>query len=243
MSRVLHGSGFREQGARNAVTDCLIRAFGNLKLFCIARCLRIQSIRSFTITNMHAARNAFPWLGCKGADSIVILKWVLFYVNLQLQQPGWSQQDRKVLSWMSFAARAGLSFSQGIHGHGIWLAPSCVSHCRNAVQKFGTNYALLANHCLEKGYCLYGMVPKLHSYMHFRTDFDDSVKKKQEHTLNPALFDCSMSEDFVGRISRQSRRIPFRNIERGILGSYQVKARMAIKQFLKKMKQPNGATR
>jgi len=192
---------------------------------------------------MHAARNAFPWLGCKGADSIVILKWVLFYVNLQLQQPGWSQQDRKVLSWMSFAARAGLSFSQGIHGHGIWLAPSCVSHCRNAVQKFGTNYALLANHCLEKGYCLYGMVPKLHSYMHFRTDFDDSVKKKQEHTLNPALFDCSMSEDFVGRISRQSRRIPFRNIERGILGSYQVKARMAIKQFLKKMKQPNGATR
>ena len=24
------------------------------------------------------------------------------------------------------------------------------------------------------------MVPKLHSYMHFRTDFDDSVKKKQE---------------------------------------------------------------
>ena len=122
----------------NAVTDCLIRAFGNLKLFLYCA-LSSDSVHQVVHYRKHACCAQCVFLGwvAKGADSIVILKWVLFYVNLQLQQPGWSQQDRKVLSWMSFAARAGLSFSQGIHGHGIWLAPSCVSHCRNAVQKFG----------------------------------------------------------------------------------------------------------
>ena len=134
---------------------------------------------------------------------------------------------------MLSCSRAGLSFSQGIHGHGIWMGPSCVSHCRSAVQRFGNSYAYLADYCLKQGYCLYGMVPKLHSYMHFRTDFDDSLKEGRENTLNPAVFDNSMSEDFVGRISRQSRRVPFKRIEWTILRCYMVKAKLQIKRVCK----------
>lgn len=186
---------------------------------------------------MHAVRNAFPWVGCKGADSIVILKWLQFYVNLQLQQPGWSEQNRQVLTWMSRAARSGLAFSQGIHGHGIWLTRSCVSHLRNAVQTFGAMYACLAGHCLQKKLSLYAMIPKLHAWMHYRSDMDDAMQRGQEYTLNPCVFDTSMSEDFIGKISRQSRRITSRNIEKGIIRSYQVKSRMAINNFLKNKRQ------
>lgn len=215
------------------MADCLARAFANLKLWCMANSLQIFSIRGFTVANMHANRNAFPWLGCKGADSIVILKWLLFYANLELQQQGWSPNDRQVLRWISGGAQNGLAFSQGIHGHGIWLVSSCVGHFRKAVHQFGINYAHLAAHCMAKKYCLFGMVPKIHAYMHFRTEFDDALADGRRATLNPAVFDTSMCEDFVGRISRQSRRIAFRNVERSVLGSYQVKARLAIKSFLK----------
>ena len=212
---------------------CLARAFSSLKLFCMANRLQVFSIRSFTTANMHAARNAFPWLGCKGADPIVILKWMRWYSALELLNTGWSVRDRSILFWISSGAKAGLAFSQGIHGHGIWLGPSCVAHLKHAVQHFGNAYAHLAHHCLNSGYCLFGQVPKLHSYMHFRTDFDDSTQQRREHTLNPAVFDNSMSEDFIGRVARQSRRVPFRGIEKTILRSYQVKAKFAIDKFKK----------
>lgn len=212
---------------------CLARAFATLKLFCLANNLRVDSIRNFTVLNMHAARNAHPWLGCKGADTITILKWLRFYTGLQREQPGWSSGDREILWWMLCGARGGLAFSQGIHGHGIWLAPSCVAHCRRSLQKFADSYAHLAHHCLQKNWSLFGMVPKIHAWVHFRTDMDDCMSDSRDQTLNPATFDCSMAEDFVGKISKHSRRIPFRHIERQLLQSYLVKTKTAINRFLK----------
>ncbi len=180
---------------------------------------------------MHAAKNAYPFLGCKGSDTPVLLKWLCFYVGLQLADDSWPAEDRKVLEWMLAGARAGLSFTQGIHGHGIWLSPSCARSLRLAVQSFGNCYAHLAEHCLNKGRSLFGCVPKLHAYLHFRSDFDDAIADGRLFTLNPAVFDCSMSEDFIGRISRQSRRISFRNIERSVLKAYQMKAKFVITKF------------
>ena len=86
--------GFNEAGD-NGQAACLARAFANLNLFCSANNMKIYSIRGFTVANMHAARNAFPWLGRKGADSITILKWIRFYAGLQLQQNGWSLTEKK----------------------------------------------------------------------------------------------------------------------------------------------------
>ncbi len=182
---------------------------------------------------MHAEKNAFPWLGCKGSDSIVILKFLKFYAALNLREDGWSAQEQEVLKWIVGGAEAGLSFSQGIHGHGIWLTRSCVVHLRRCVQRFGHIYACLAHYSLQHRYCLYAMVPKLHAYLHFRADFDDFLHDGRERCLNPATFDNSMSEDFIGRIARQSRRVPFKKIERTILHSYQVKAKFAIDKFTK----------
>ena len=139
--------GFLED-SDNQMPTCLKRAFSNLKLYCMANGLQVAGIRNFTVQNMHAARNAFPWVGCKGSDTIVILKWLSFYGSLQLQQEGWSPKNQQLLRWIVAGAKGGLSFGQGIHGHGIWLAPSCVSHLKRAVQKFGSAYAYLAHHYL-----------------------------------------------------------------------------------------------
>ena len=220
------------QGESNAMAKCLDRAWGNLLLFCNAQNLRVDGVRGFTVLNLHASKGAFPWLGCKGSDSIILLKWLVFLARLYLSDAaGLPVQNQQVFSWIVKGAKAGLSFSQGIHGHGLWLRGSCVKFLRNASQQFGASYAHLAAHCLRKKWTLFGMVPKLHASMHFRTEMDDSLQENREWTLNPACFDNSMSEDFIGRVARQSRRISFKNVERTILSSYKVKLQFEVKDF------------
>ena len=193
--------------------------------------LHLSGIRGFTVAKFHAAGHSHPWVGCKGSDTIVICKWLVFYVGLSLQEQSWGASDRQLLQWMLDGTRGLLSFSQGIHHHGVWLKPSCVVHLRRSIQEFGNCYIQLAAHCLSAKLCLFGLVPKLHAAMHFRSDFDDSLAATRRHTLNPALFDCSQSEDFVGRVSRASRRVSFRHIEKTCLHMYQIKARSVMKHF------------
>lgn len=196
------------------MAKCLQRAFGSVKLFCPANSLNVQSVRNFTVLNMHAAKGAYPYLRCKGADTVTILKWLRFYASLSLQDDTWSDQDKLVLKWISKGAAAGLCCSQGIHAHGIWLKRSCAVSLRQATQRFVNAYGHLAAHCHRSNYALFGMVPKLHVFCHFRTDYDDAIEDSREWTLNCAVYDCSMSEDFIERVARQSRRMSFRNIER-----------------------------
>ena len=215
-------------------TSCWNALLEICSFFCCANNLRVQSLRGFTVLNMHASKGAFPFLGCKGADTIVILKWLVFLARLYLADDGWSSQDQQVLTWIRDGAVAGLSFSQGIHGHGIWLKGSCAWFLRKDVQTFGSCYSHLAFHCLNQDFNLFGMVPKLHAMMHYRTDFDISVREHRELVMNPAVFDNSNSEDFIGQIARQSRRISFRNIERTLLDSYKTKAHFQIQRYRKR---------
>eukprot|EP00435_Cladocopium_sp_Y103_P034029 s147_g8.t1 len=75
---------FTVQGEGNAMAKCLDRAWGNLLLFCNAQNLRVDGVRGFTVLNLHASKGAFPWLGCKGSDSITLLKWLIFLARLHL---------------------------------------------------------------------------------------------------------------------------------------------------------------
>lgn len=201
-------------------------------LWCVVSKERVNGIRSFTVLNMHAAKGAFPWVGCKGFDSIVLLKFLVFFSGLQLHQAGWSCREKLVLRWICDGSKAGLQFSQGIHGHGIWLPPSCSLFLRKAIRKFGACYSLLAKYAFDHGYCLYGMIPKLHALMHYKPDLDAAVSQNR-FAINPATFDTSMCEDFIGRVSRHSRRISYRNLERGVLFAWQVKTKLTIDRFVK----------
>lgn len=128
-------------------------------MYCESNALHINKQHAFTLKNMHAEKQAFPWLTCKGSDTVVIMKWVSFYAHLMLLQNCWSASDRQALMWVTQGADK-LRFSQGIHQHGIWLERSCVMYLRQAVQGFGDAY---------------GYVPKLHALMHFRTDLGNAL--------------------------------------------------------------------
>ena len=212
----------------------LERAYGSLRLFCQVQKLGLR-LRGFTIQNFHQGPNqAFPYVGSKGSDTIIIMKWLLFFARLQLEvQSSLTPKDREVLVWVSAGSRAGLTWGQGLHGHGLWLKQGCVRHLRQANHRFCSSYCFLAQHCLEGGVSLFGMVPKFHALCHFRLEFDDSIAAKLDRTLNPACFDNACSEDFIGKIAKQSRRVSYKCIETALLLAYCVKAKFVNDNFSK----------
>lgn len=215
--------------------ESIARAFGNLKLFCFANQLTLESIRNFTMENMHASKNAFPFLGCKGSDTVIILKWLFFLSGLLIHDAGkqWTSNELQLLQWMREGCQEGLKFTQGMFGHGVWMKPTCLLDLRQAIQKFAVVYTFLARHCLQQKLTLYGMVPKYHALLHFRGDCDDALRDKRMFFLNPAVFDNSMSEDFIGQIARASRRIFNKHVERTLCKTYKTKAHFAVEDFLK----------
>lgn len=203
----------------------LVRAWSHFVLWCDAHSATPSGIRSFSRQKLHMqTQTSFPYVGCKGADSILLLRWLKWFTGLQLQ----SNPGSAVLRLICDGCDAGLRL-QKIHGHGIWLKRGCKMTVRSSTKRFLAVYAHLAQLALNRRMTLFSMVPKLHSLDHFAHDLDKSFDN--EYSLNPAIFDCSMSEDFVGRVSRQSRRISYRNHVQNTLLAYKVKACFVIKRF------------
>ena len=57
------------------------------------------------------------------------------------------------------------------------------------------------------------------------------------YSLNPAVWDTSSSEDFVGRVSRQFRRIGYGNIVSNTLLVDRIKMRLLVRRFKKLRRQ------
>ena len=226
----------QEPGSSKSFESRMGRAWGSLMLFCSVQKLHISGMRSFSRDKVHYGKGmTFPYFSCKGSDTIILLKWLAVVVGVQLNLAV-DASYVKVLEHMQTGIEGGLEFSQGIFGHGVWLRSSCVLHLRKALQKFGSSYAHLAQFCVFKGWSLFGMLTKFHSLMHFKHDFESSLRVQRQWTLNPACYDCSLNEDFIGAVARQSRRISYKHggvFETTLLRHYLLKARFTIRKFRK----------
>ena len=179
----------------------------------------VNGLRSFSKEKLHfPTMNSFPYVGCKGSDTVVLLKWISFYAGLK---------DEELLVK---TADHGLAF-QTIHGHGLWLRPGCRKSIERSVAGFLAGYAKLAQRALQQRRTLFCMVPKVHAFAHFQHDAEKA--KDEPFTMNPGAFDTSMSEDFVGHVARQSRRISFKNIVENTVLAYKVRANLIIQRFKK----------
>lgn len=193
----------------HSIGERLSRAWGMFSLWMETQKLSVSGIRSFSKEKLHfPTMKSFPLVGCKGSDSITLLKWLVFVGGLKNEQ------------LIVKAARSGLSF-QAIHGHGLWLKPACRETVQSSVKSFLRSYAFLAKGAMEKGRTLYGMVPKAHAFHHIERDLEEA--KHRSYSINPATFDCSMSEDFVGHVARQSRRISYKNVVENTLLAYKIR--------------------
>lgn len=189
----------------------------------------MSGIRSFTREKLHyPTENSFPWVGCKGSDSIHLLGWLRWYANLQLHAyPG-----STVLQKIAEGCTHGLAF-QCMHRHGFFCRPQCAAVISESCKKFCHAYAEMAAIAFSQGRTFYAMVPKAHAFCHVYHALDLGMAAGHHALCNPAVFDCSMAEDFVGKIARQSRRVSYRHVVENTLLAYRVKAKLVIQRFKK----------
>jgi len=212
-----------------AIDNRLSRAWSHFSLWCDTHSVSPASMRGFTKEKLHyKTSNSFPWVGCKGADTILLLRWLRWFSSFQLGlNPG-----STVLGGVVKACQNGLDF-QIIHRHGIFLRPHCRLQVLQSCRKFCHAYAELASVCYSEGLTLFSMVPKAHAFAHVDHSLEMSRRAGDPISCNPAVFDCSMSEDFVGQVARQSRRVSYRNTVDNTLLAYRVKAKLVIQRFKK----------
>jgi len=211
-------------------------AWSHFYLWCSSTGQRPQSIRSFTRDKLHFKRGSFPYVSCKGSDTVLLLKWLIFIIELTRKSVE-NASLKQTLGVMLLGARSGLVFTQYIHRHGLWMRKHCVGKLRLAVKRFLHCYSVLAKESLDNSISLFGMVPKYHSMAHYIADIDDFQARNQGDDvllLNPACFDCSMNEDFVGAVAKQSRRIGYRCLLDNLFLAYKVKLRFVIKRYMEK---------
>lgn len=225
---------FDSDGDSTAVAERLSRATSSFRLWCETVGKKPASIRSFTKEKFHyTTTTSFPFVGCKGSDTVLLLKYLKWFTGLQ-QTTG----DRSAtVRLIKLGCDQGLRFG-GIHRHGLWLTPSCRTEICESVKGFCHTYSRLAHLCFQHQFTLYGLVPKAHAMAHLYFDLERS--RQNALSLNPGLWDTSASEDFVGKVSRQSRRISYRAIVSNTLLAYRIKARFVIQSYKKAKSLPLG---
>jgi len=230
--------------ANHSVFDCpedtdfgigrrLKSAWAQCYLWCCTVGTKPATVRSFTCEKLHYKSGSYPWISCKGSDTVIFLKWLQFQIKLIMPQHSGGPLASP-LQTMLLGVQTGLIFTRHPHRHGLWLQKSCALKLRNACSKFLFAYAVLADKCLQDRVSLFGMVPKFHAMAHYKADIDEMLRlpgNAEDLILNPAVFDCSVNEDFVGKIAKQSRRIGFRRVLDNLITAYLVKFKFTTKRY------------
>ena len=167
----------------------------------------------------------------------MLLKWIrVLLVQLRARGravvTGHDFAGCRACAFIARAVTGGLQFSQGIHGHSLWLVQSCIRFLRQSLSDFLKGYSQLAQYCLVRKIPLYGLTPKFHALCHWKHEFESALQRNEQTIINPAAWDCSQSEDFIGRVARQSRRIGFKSglFEKHLIQHYLLKLGFVIRQ-------------
>lgn len=224
----LAGEGyFDSEGDTRNLDDRLARAWSSFMLWCNGNGESPQGIRSFSRQKLHIpVAGSFPYVGCKASDTIILLRWMLFFCRLQMDSGTQCAMVRNIAA----GCENGVAM-QGVYRHGIWLNDSCRGKLMKNIHRFTVAYASLAQEAYQQGKQLWAMVPKFHSLNHIKVCLEPD--RNRDFHLNPATFCCSMSEDFIGRVARQSRRISYVQVEDNTLLAYRIKAKFQLSRLAK----------
>jgi hypothetical protein len=120
-----------------------------------------------------------------------------------------------------------------LYSHGLWLQRKCARHVYKSGLTFLRGYKQLAALCEEMNIRGFKLRPKLHSFHHILFDLSDGLQSQAPLILSPMAFNCEANEDFIGRVSRLSRRVSQRLVSKRTLQLYSVTAKTVIRKHFK----------
>ena len=140
--------------------------------------------------------------------------------------------DRAIaLQAMHDGAVAVLRFFGILHKEKLWLSRNTAKEVVACIDLFLSSYVFLAKFSHAKGLTRYHLEPSHHMLAHIITRIEEALARGAPMVLSPAAFLCEMSEDFVGRVSRISRRVHSRTCGKRTCQRYLIKLFLEFERF------------
>ena len=209
----------------------LERAFSHFKLYCLAAG-KTTGLRKFSRGNLHRVKaRQFPYLPGKGSDAIICCQFVEFFTRLRLEHGLKHETHRQVLMAMLQTAEGALNYVGVYHSHDLFMGRPCAEFQLKRGLCLLRGYTWLADHCLNEGRRLYSMKPKVHYFAHFLHDLRTQLQRGDTAILNyGAIFNCESNEDWIGRVSRLSRRVSAKLSGRRTIEHYLLACKLLFKR-------------
>ena len=153
----------------------------------------------------------------KGNDTTIMSKWLEWKVGRLLADCDEAVEGPLQVIFEGLAAsNACLS---GLYHQPLWIAPADALHIARSGFVFLSSLSRAANHFLEASSPRYKLNPKCHMFSHVlhRLWHASSLNLV---SLNVLAESCQQDEDFVGRISFQSRQVSIRTVHLRTLQRY-----------------------
>ena len=190
-------------------TERLNRGHGHFSLWCRAQ-KQHPALRSFSkqFLNMKSFQSA-PWSNTKGSDTRLLLRWLSFYISLILKAPE-PGTDCVMLRRMHQLCQAYRAIFRSIHGHNLWMDRVCARRLYVDLMRFLRGDQLLGSLCLQRRLRAFLLKPKNHSLAHLALHIREQLAMGAPFILNIECYSCGQDEDFIGRVSRLSRKVSVR---------------------------------
>ena len=216
-----------EAGVSKAIDARLARAFGYFRLWCAAES-KVPTIKSFTPQNLHRTKaSKFPWLGGKGSDTVLCMMFLHFFLTTcrrDLRDPAHEQ----LLLGIQETLEGGLDFLGILHSHGIWLPLECARYLHRSGLKLLRGYHFCADYSIRHGYKLFSLRPKCHYYAHMLWELHLQISADNEYVLSPGAWNCENDEDWIGKLSRLSRRVSPKTCSQRCIDRYLIGVKLLL---------------
>ena len=223
---------YNEEHGHNNRSLLFKRAHGSFKMYCCATS-QAAALRSFSSLFFNSPSwTCYPWVSCKGSDSMVLLKWIQVQAKAFLLTP-LDPSHSATLELIADRARYAVEFTRHTYRHNLWVPRRCSERLLKTMDKFLRAYNCLAVWSRDRhDFTGWAKKGKLHMVCHAKQELEDLLQDPSiQFTPSLQLFSCEGNEDVIGRISRLSRRCTHKISALRTLELYLIKCRAVATRF------------
>ena len=209
--------------------DRLARAHSSFVLFCLAS-KEHPTLRGFTKTffNMTSFMSS-PWTNSKGSDSMILLRYLSWFLRLQMKHPTVPGHGL-LLDRMCQTCEACLDMFRLMQRHRLILHRPCVRYLYVVMMRLLRGFRVLSTLAVSMRMRAFALKPKAHSLHHVAQSLRSALLGGCAGALNPQYAATEVCEDFIGRVSRLSRRVDVRTVDRRVIERVFLKKRALMKK-------------
>eukprot|EP00438_Fugacium_kawagutii_P002945 Skav220649 [mRNA] locus=scaffold2038:214513:216366:+ [translate_table: standard] len=200
----------------------------------------VNHVVAFTRALLHFSdNNSFPFWRIKGSDIMLILRWLHHVILHGVYLEGQVTRSEVCFinnppepwqaEWFDVALKgcvASTRFFHTMHCEGVWLDQATAKNMASDCFKLCASFQKLAVLCHEKRMARFHLEPCLHNMMHFFVELD----RVEGTCLSPALANCEMCEDFIGKIARISRHVHAKSCTRRVIDRYLIRCQLEFEK-------------